>query len=61
MIQTLNELQNELLRTEQWKEELARKQKYDEAAFNRDKEKLLRREMARLRLKFKLGREVVKE
>ena len=61
MMQKLKELQNELLVTEQWREELARKQKYEEAAFNRDKEKLLRREMARLRLKLKLGREVAKE
>jgi TM2 domain-containing membrane protein YozV len=61
MIQKLNELQSELLRTEQWREELARKQKYEEAAYNRDKEKLLRREMARLRLKLKLGREIEKE
>lgn len=61
MIQKLNELQTELLRTEQWREELARKQKYEEAAYNRDKEKLLRREMARLRLKLKLGREIEKE
>ncbi len=56
MILKLKELQNELLTTEQWREELARKQKYEEAAFNRDKEKLLRREMARLRLKLNLGR-----
>lgn len=61
MIQNLNELQKELLGTEQWREELARKQKYEEAAFNRDKEKLLRRELARLRLKLKLGREIEKE
>jgi predicted phosphohydrolase len=61
MIQKLNELQKELLGTEQWREELARKQKYEEAAYNRDKEKLLRREMARLRLVLKLGREVERE
>lgn len=61
MIQKLKELQNELLVTEQWREELARKQKYEEAAYNRDKEKLLKREMARLRLKLKLGREVERE
>jgi TM2 domain-containing membrane protein YozV len=61
MIQKLNELQHELLATEQWREELARKQKYEEAAYNRDKEKLLRREMARLRLKLKLGREIERE
>ena len=61
MIQKLNELQKELLSTEQWREELARKQKYEEAAYNRDKEKLLKREMARLRLKLKLGREVERE
>lgn len=61
MIQKLNELQKELMSTEQWHEELARKQKYEEAAYNRDKEKLLKREMARLRLKLKLGREVEKE
>ncbi len=61
MIQKLNELQKELLNTEQWREELARKQKYEEAAYNRDKEKLLRREMARLRLKLKLGREIERE
>lgn len=61
MIQKLNELQKELLSTEQWREELARKQKYEEAAYNRDKERLLRREMARLRLKLKLGREIEKE
>jgi len=61
MIQKLNELQQELLTSEHWREELARKQKYEEAAYNRDKEKLLRREMARLRLKLKLGREVEKE
>lgn len=61
MIQKLNELQKELLSTEQWREELARKQKYEEATCNRDKEKLLRREMARLRLKLKLGREVERE
>ena len=57
MIQKLKELQKEFVATEQWREELARKQKYEEAAFNRDKEQLLRREMARLRLKLKLGRE----
>ncbi|RYZ61345.1 MAG: NINE protein [Chitinophagaceae bacterium] len=61
MIQKLNALQKELLSTEQWREELARQQKYEEAAYNRDKEKLLKREMARLRLKLKLGREVEKE
>jgi protein-arginine kinase activator protein McsA len=61
MIQNLTELQYELMAKEQWREELARKQKYEEAAFNRDKEKLLKRELARLRLKLKLGREVVKE
>ena len=61
MIQKLNELQKELLSTEQWREELARQQKYEEAACNRDKERLLRREMARLRLKLKLGREVERE
>jgi TM2 domain-containing membrane protein YozV len=56
MIQKLKELQRELLMTEQWKEELVRKQKYEEAAFNRDKERLLMREMAHLRLKLKLAR-----
>jgi TM2 domain-containing membrane protein YozV len=61
MIQKLQGLQKELLTTEQWREELARQQKYEEAAYNRDKEKLLRREMARLRLKLKLGREVERE
>jgi TM2 domain-containing membrane protein YozV len=61
MIQKLSELRNELLATEQWREELARKQKYEEAAYNRDKEQLLRREMARLRLKLKLGREVERD
>lgn len=61
MIQKLNELQKELLSTEQWREDLARQQKYEEAAYNRDKERLLKREMARLRLKLKLGREIVKE
>lgn len=61
MIQKLKELQNELVTTEQWREELARKQKYEEAAFNRDKEHLLRREMARLRLKLKLGREMERD
>jgi TM2 domain-containing membrane protein YozV len=61
MIQKLNELQKELLSTEQWREELARKQRYEEAAYNRDKERLLRCEMARLRLKLKLGREVERE
>lgn len=61
MIQKLNALQKELLSTEQWREELARQQKYEEAAYNRDKEKLLKREMARLRLKLKLGREVERE
>lgn len=61
MIQKLKELQKELLSTEQWREELARKQKYEEAAYNRDKEKLLKREMARLRLRLKLGREVERE
>ena len=50
-----------MMAKEQWREELARKQKYEEAAFNRDKQKLLNRELARLRLKLKLGREVVKE
>lgn len=61
MIQKLNELQKELLSTEQWREELARQQKYNEATHNRDREQLLRREMARLRLKLKLGREIEKE
>lgn len=61
MIQRLNELQRELLGTEQWRKELARRQRYNEAACNRDKERLLRCEMARLRLKLKLGREIEKE
>lgn len=61
MIQRLTELQRELLGAEQWREELARQQKYEEAACNRDKERLLRREMARLRLKLKLGREIEKD
>lgn len=61
MIQKLKELQNDLVTTEQWREELARKQKYEEAAFNRDKEQLLRREMAHLRLKLNLGREVARD
>ncbi len=61
MIQKLKELQHDLLATEQWREEMARQQRYEEAAYNRDKEKLLRREMARLRLKLKLGREVERE
>lgn len=61
MIQKLKELQNELLSTEQWREELARKQKYEEAAYNRDKEKLLHREMARLRLMLKLGKEIERD
>jgi TM2 domain-containing membrane protein YozV len=61
MIQKLKELQRELLATEQWREEFARKQKYEEASFNRDKEKLLRREMAHLRLKLKLGREIERD
>ena len=56
MIQKQNELQKELIVTQQWKEELGHKQKYEEAAYNPDKEKLLRWEMARLRLKLKLGR-----
>src|SRR5690242_14048102 len=37
MIQKLNVLQKELLATEQWKEELCRKQKYEEAANKRDR------------------------
>lgn len=61
MIQKLNEMEKELLHTEQWREELARKQKYEAAAYNRDKEKLLRREMAHLRLKLKMGRELERE
>lgn len=61
MIEKLNELQKELLSTERWREEMARQQKYEEAAYNRDKEQLLRREMARLRLKLQLGREMEKE
>lgn len=61
MIQKLNELQKELLSTEQWREELSRQQKYADAAYNRDKERLLRCEMARLRLKLKLGREMERE
>ncbi|HEY1020690.1 MAG TPA: hypothetical protein VGE06_00195, partial [Flavisolibacter sp.] len=61
MIQKLKALQNELMSTEQWREELARKRKYEEAAYNREKEQLLKREMARLRLKLKFGREVDRE
>ncbi len=61
MIQELKELQHHLLINEQWREEMARQQRYGEAACNRDREKLLRREMARLRLKLKLGREVERE
>lgn len=61
MIQKLNELHQDVPGIEQWREELARKRRYEEAAFNRDKEKLLRREMARLRLKFKLGREIERD
>lgn len=60
-MQKQNELQKELLSTEQWREELARQQKYHEATYNRDKDRLLHREMARLRLKLKLGRQVEKE
>lgn len=61
MIQKLKELQPDLLAAEKWSEETARQQRYQEAACNRDKEKLLRREMARLRLKLKLGREVERD
>jgi hypothetical protein len=61
MIQKLKELQNEFLATEQWREERVRKQQYEEAAFNRDEEKLLHREMARLRLKLNLGRVAERE
>lgn len=61
MIQKLKELQTGLLATEQWREELTRKQKFEEATFNRDKEQLLRREMAHLRLKLILGRELERD
>lgn len=61
MVQKLKELQNELLASEQWREELARKQRYEAAAYHRDQENLLRREMARLRLKLNMGREMERE
>ena len=56
MVQNLNTLQKELTMAEQWEEELSRKHQYDEAIYNRDKEILLHRDMARLRLILKLGR-----
>ena len=61
MTQKLKELQNELLASEQWREELARKQRYEAAAYHRAQENLLRREMARLRLKLNMGRGVERE
>lgn len=61
MLQKFTEIQRGLLDSEQWREELARKQRYEEASNNRDKERLLRSEMARVRLKLSLGKEFVKE
>jgi len=55
MVQKLIETQERLINTEQWREELARNQRYDEAACQYEKEKLVGREMARLRLKLQLG------
>lgn len=60
MIPELNKIQKELPDAEPWREELDRSQRY-EAAYNRDKERLLHREMARLRLKLMLGKEIEKE
>ncbi|GAB4092751.1 hypothetical protein GCM10028786_16780 [Flaviaesturariibacter terrae] len=49
MIERIQQLKAEIERTAAWREELARAQKYEEAAYNRDKEQLLRRELERLR------------
>ena len=56
MIQKLNLLQQEIVSTEQWKEELPCQRKYGTTVCNPDKEMLLHREMARLRLKLKLAK-----
>lgn len=60
MVQELNHLQKEVLFTEQWKEERIHQQKQETTTSQPDKEMLLHREMARLRLKLKLGKAEVR-
>jgi hypothetical protein len=54
MIDKIKELQAELEKTAVWREELARAQKYEEAAYNRDKELLLKKKIAGLKRRLRL-------
>jgi TM2 domain-containing membrane protein YozV len=49
MVEDLKELQTELIKTIQWKEQLVQNQKFEEAAYNRDKEIILKRKIDKLR------------
>lgn len=60
MTQELNKIQKEFSGTETWLEEMALRQRYENAAYDRDKERLLHCELARLRLKLLLAKEIKK-
>ena len=53
MIEKIKQLQKELEATKAWKEKLAEAQKYEEAAYNRDKENLLTAEIEKLRARLR--------
>ena len=49
MLEELKELLMELKKTTEWKEQLVQAQKFEEAAYNRDKEVILKRKIDKLR------------
>lgn len=57
MLQQIKELEAEIAQTASFREQLAQAQKYEEAAYNRDKEKLLRRKVQELRRQLATRRE----
>ncbi|RYY38460.1 MAG: TM2 domain-containing protein [Chitinophagaceae bacterium] len=56
LLEQIQQLEAEIAQTELLREELAHKQKYEEAAYQRDKEKVLRRKVAELRRQLSLRR-----
>jgi hypothetical protein len=49
MLEELKELLMELKNTTEWKEQLVQAQKFEEAAYNRDKEVILKKKIDKLR------------
>lgn len=49
MLEELNKLLMELKKTTEWKEQLVQAQKFEEAAYNRDKEIILKKKIDKLR------------